>query len=363
VSASTVPLYGQAWELQVWPRVLTPATPEIGSLAVPASRPVTITSNAFKPEALRMRFEVVQSTIPSPYWFADIDIYNADDQTVQNTLFNATWVSLKAGFQYGAQLYSSIWNGPVLQTTFTREAVVDQRTTLHCVANPLIENQIVNYSMGAYGTQVQMAQRMVDEVNQYGASATQFQVKLSALAQQRAGAVVYPRGNTVFGMPDKYLSILADSQRMQKWLDGNSAYISELDAGQTTPTPDYIYTPPLPIGYNGPPLPANVNASLLDTPRQTPQGVIFRTLLDPRLAVQLPPLTVQILRAVVAQQQVTPGQNYISPLSNNLVFFVGQVCHRGDTRGNEWETEVTGYTTTFASSLLNGPFAVSGGGG
>jgi hypothetical protein len=343
---SSIPLWGQAWELTVYTAN--------GGKAV-------ITASAWEPEALRMTFEVLQTTIPSPYWFADIGVYNATEQTMQNALFNATWVTLKAGFQTAAQLYSIIWDGPVLQTIYTRENVVDQKVSLHCVANPLTQNQIVNYSLGAYSTQAQMVQRMAEEVNGAGSSKTQFHVRMSDLAQRQADAVQFPRGNTVFGMPNKYLSEIADSQHMLKWLDGNSAYITELDAGIATPVPSLIYSPPLPLDYNGPMPPADVNLSLIDTPRQFPQGCIFNVLLDPRLQVQLPPICVQLQRTLIVQEPITPGQGYVSPLGNDLLFFVGQVRHTGDTRGNDWQTEVTAYTTTYASSLLNGAFQADSG--
>lgn len=352
---STQSLWGQAWELTVYYSTSNASGDDQVHSAV-------ISANSWgPPEPLRITFDVLQSTIPSPYWFADISIYNANAQTQLNVLFNATWVTLKAGFQTAAQLYSVIWDGPVMQVLFDRENVVDQRVILHCFANPLTQGQVVNFSMGAFATQNQMVKRMVQEVNNFGASSNQFQVNLSDLAEQTTTAVTYPRGNTVFGMPDKYLGQVADSGFMQKWLSGNAAYISELSSGKTVPMPDLIYSPPLPPDYAGPRPAPNVNTSIIGTPRQFPQGCIFQVLLDPRLGVQLPPLAVQLQRTFIGQTLITPGETYVSPWSSDLTFFVAQVRHSGDTRGNDWQTEVTAYTTVFASNLLQGNFsAVSG---
>jgi hypothetical protein len=87
--------------------------------------------------------------------------------------------------------------------------------------------------------------------------------------------------------------------------------------------------------------------------------MIFTVLLDPRLKVQLPPLVVQLTRTLISQLTVQPGQAVVSPMSANLDFFVAQVRHIGDSRGNDWYTEVTGYNTTYASNLLDGVFAAS----
>ena len=111
--SSGTPLWGQAWELTI-----TCATSGGGSQST------TISSNTWEPEALRITFDVLQAMNTSPLWYADISIYNLDDQTAQNIAVNAAWATLKAGFQFGAQMSSIIWNGPVFQALYTREAAL-----------------------------------------------------------------------------------------------------------------------------------------------------------------------------------------------------------------------------------------------
>ena len=342
MSTSTIPLWGQAWEL-----VVTYAT-EGGA------EQATIASKTWTPDALRVTFEVLQAMNSSPFWYADISIYNMNDQAVQNILLNATWVTLRAGFMTGENLYATIWDGPVFQPIFTREAVVDQKVTLHCVANPFVMDSIVGFATGPFSTQTQLVAKMASQINLPPVSTAQG--TLGAVAEQRMSVTQYPRGNGVFGKTSRYLAQIADSNFLQMWQDGQQAYISEVDSGNREP--QLVYSPPLDPAYTDQMLniPIGTTRSLIGTPRQTQQGVTFEVLLDPRLKVGLPPLVVQLARTQVAQlvQTPTPASGSIpTALSSNLTFFVAQVRHVGDTRGNEWYTEVTGYSTAYAQTLLN----------
>jgi len=341
-SVSNIPLWGQAWEL-----VVTSTT------ATGNSQQTTITSNAWEPDALRMTFDVLQAMNSSPFWFADINIYNLNDQTAQNILLNATWATLKAGFQTGPNLYSIIWDGPVFQTLFTRENVVDQKTTLHCVANPFVMDAIASFATGPFTSQAQLTAKMAAQIGL--PPLTQAQGTVGTVAAQRMAAVQYPRGNTVFGKVPRFLKQIADSNFLQQFQDGQQAYISEIDTGNRTP--DLIYSPPFPPGYTTAQLglSPNVTESIIGTPAQIQQGVVFTVLLDPRLKVQLPPLLVQLQRTQINQLSRTPSVNSDLPtaLTSDLTFFVGQIRHTGDTRGNDWQTEVTGWSTAYAQMQLN----------
>ena len=343
-ATSNISLWGQAWELVVTYANASSATD------------LTLTSNSWEPEALRMTFEVTQSTLPSQFWYADIKIYNLDDASIQNILSGATWVTLKAGFQTSPGLYARIWSGPVMQAIYTRDAnVVDDVVMLRCIAGPsYFTSAVANIATGPGSSQAQIIQRLAQQVG--------FSISFGQQAQTALSAVTYPRGRGVFGKPMKYIAQLSDSHFMTAWQDGQQAYVSEI--GNPDLTPDLTYMPPPGPGASSaqqPSLDAGVTQSIIGTPQQIPQGVIFNVLLDPRLQVQLPPLVVQLKNTLISQLATLPGQGLIAPLSKNLTFFVAQVRHTGDTRGNDWQTEVTGYSTAYADNLLNGIFAAGGG--
>lgn len=346
---SRIPFFGQAWELIV--RYQT---------ADGTTRYETITTDAWQPEALHITFDVLQSTLPSPFWYADIIIYNLTATEVQEIVFNATWVTLKAGFQTGPALSSIIWDGPIFQVAYDQENVVDQRITLHCLANPLVMDNLVAFSQGIYTSQAQLLARAAEAINLPPMSTQQG--TLSPYAAQALDQKRYPRGNTVFGKFSKTLSLLSDDQFMTNFRDGSQAYMTEYDNGTAVPTPELTYSPPSPPDAEWS-LPPEVTQTIIGTPRQTAQGVIFTVLLDPRLKVQVPIQVVQLVRALPTQLAVNPdpNQSFVSPLNTNLTFFVGQLRHVGDSRGNDWYTEVTGFATTYASALLSGNFAASTG--
>ncbi len=346
--ASAISLWGQAWQLDV-----TYAT------ASGEPQTITVSTDAWEPEALRVTFDVVQSQMPSPWWYADITLYNLNTQSTINALYNATWVVLSAGFQSGPCKSSVIWNGPVLQVLYTREQVVDQSVTFHCVASPLIMENLVNLNTGVQTSQNQIVAKMAQQVGLPPANG----VVTSPYASAALDAKVYPRGKTVFGKIGKYLNQVADDNFLQNFRDANSAYISEISDGKTLPMPDLDYSPPFPPGSQVANLPPGTTQSILETPQQTPFGVIFNVLLDPRLTVKVPPLVVRLNYTLVTQLPITLGA--LPPVSlsnNNLVFFVAAVRHFGDSRGNSWGTEVTGFGTTYAANLLNGTFLAQKGG-
>ena len=82
------PLFGRSWELIVTPSPAANGNPN----------PITISSSAWEPEALRITFEVNVTAYKS-LWFAKIVIYNTERQLTQQLLVPGATVVLKAGFQ------------------------------------------------------------------------------------------------------------------------------------------------------------------------------------------------------------------------------------------------------------------------
>jgi hypothetical protein len=336
---SQIPLWGRAWSLTV----------QYASGGQTGTKEI-LSQQSWEPEALRMTFEVLESTLPSPFWFADISVYNLNDPEAQNAILNATWVTFQAGYQTGPTISSIIWDGPVLQVLFDREDVVNTKVTFHCVASiPLINDNIVNFAQGPFSSQAQLVARMVSTIG------GTFAVQQSAKASQLLASKQYPRGKTVFGKVSKYLFEMGSDNFLSQWMDGKQAYLSEMDSGAAPPANVLTYSPAPPPGFNPSGLKSTVTQSVLSVPRQTPFGVIFTVLLDPRLKVQIPPMLVQLDRTIIAQMKVQYGQIQ-TPLDQNLTFVAAQIRHRGDTRGTDWQTEITGYSRTYAQGLLNGMF-------
>lgn len=342
-TVSNTPFFGQAWELTI---TYTDANGDDQDLLV--------STNSWEPEAIRITFEVLQATVPSSWWFADIVIYNFNETTI-NSVLAATSVRLKAGFQSGPASSSVIWDGPILQVLLDEENVVDTRVTLHCVASPVTMANPIAFAVGDYASQADLLSKMAGNIGLPPMENSQNTATLSTHAQTALTAKQYPRGNTVFHTFGQYLDVVSTDQNLTTWRKGNAAYMSELGnvaGGLSTPTADYIYALPNPTGTTAVGLPPGTTQSIIGTPRQTQQGIIFTVLLDPRLMVTLPVQVVQLAgNLTITQQAIQVGQ--MQNVLNTLQFVV-QVRHVGDSRGNDWYTEVTGCSTTFASNLLTG---------
>lgn len=350
-TASTTPYWGRAWELAVY------GTPD-GS----GSPGAVLSSGAWEPEALRVTFDIQQTAIPSPWWFADISVYNMNAVSAQQALFNAKWVTLKAGYQSAAQAQpdgtvtslTTIWSGAVMQVLYEREGVVDNKVTYHCLATDPKVARNVNFNMGRNATQAQVVSRMIGQVP----SAAVLNQYSDALGQNQ-----YVRSRAYFGTTDKYFGRIASGNYMQWFKSPKGVYLGQLQAPAAVP--DIVYSPPMPP----PPLPANwklqadpaVTYTILDSPQQLDNGVEFRVLLDPRLIVQLPPLLVKIDNAVIRQIKYSyPQDTAIFPLDQDNLYVVAAVRHYGDTRGNDWCSEVTGYSRFYAQLGARGIFLTGG---
>ena len=64
-ATSSIPLWGQAWELSIQ----IAGSPDL----------IVISYKTWNPEALRITFDVMQASVSGPLWYADISIYNLND--------------------------------------------------------------------------------------------------------------------------------------------------------------------------------------------------------------------------------------------------------------------------------------------
>lgn len=335
---STIPLWGRKWDLAI--RLADGSTQ-------------TLSKSVNDPQALRVTFDVLQSTLPSPYWFADIVVYNLNDATLQNLLQNAVWVTLQAGYQSGPSVASIIWDGPVMQVIFDRENVVDLTIRFNCIAVPA--NQATEFINRTFGAQQSQFNAFDAFIAQTGGDASR---QSSDKAKQMLGDKAYPRGKTTFGKTSKYIAELADDNFLSTWTQSNATYLTELYNPKISLDPNLVYGPPLPVGSTSTSAETNITRSIIGVPKQGIFGAIFTVLLDPRLKVQLPPLLVKLDQTVIQNLKIQYLQ-VLTPLDQSGLFIAAQVRHYGDTRGNDWCTEVTGYTRGYSQGLLNGVFSAA----
>jgi hypothetical protein len=339
MSTSSTPLFGRSWKLSVKSAGANGPSTEI------------LSQSSWDPEALRITFDVLQSSYASPYWFADVKVYNLNAADSQNLLWNAAWLTLEAGYQTDPGKRTIIWDGPIMQVLFDRENVVDLVMQFNCIGTvALISNNFVNMAFGPMSSQYDAVSNYINLAQ--GNPAQQ----VGPQAKQMMKAKQYPRGKTVFGDIRKYMGHLAEDNNLGFWNDTNLPNISEIYSSSNPNPVTLVYSPPIPPGYKK--SSGNLTESIIGVPKQSQFGCIFTVLLDPRLKVSVPPMLAKLDMTIISQLKALPP-NVIAPLDKGGVFVVGQVRHRGDTRGNDWYTEVTGYTQQWAQGLLKQLFSAA----
>ncbi len=310
----TPSFFGRAWKVTVTPQ----ATGEEW----------TVSNSSWDTEALKVTFEVEQVALLT-YWFADISIYNflpAAAMVIQK----GDLVTLEAGYQSpGSGL---IFSGRVFQPVWERSSETDYRLTLHCLVG-LFEDETgyVSTSFAAGATQ----SGSVRQVAAAASPAIPIEYLDPALDKRKL-----PRGGAYSGRALRFFADIAADNQLQIWLSWKGVTIRSLaPAGET---PDVVYAPPLSPASHLETGGGLTKYTLLGTPQQTERGVHFRALLDSD--VQLGSL-VQLDNVLLSKLRLVPGK--LPPLSDGL-YVVAGIHHAGDTRGNEWYTEITGVTREYA---------------
>lgn len=265
------------------------------------------------PESLQLTFDTYQTT-QAAFWYADIAIFNLNDPTTQQILKQGMAVKLEAGYQSGA--FGTIFEGTLFQPMWERVDGIDYKLTLHCLVGLVEEtNNFVSLSVANGLSQRELVARMAQNcIYQLDTTNVDF-------PQEQTSS----RGEVIFGQPGKYFKELADFNGINYWASSYAANIRELLPKQTD-IPTLQYSP---------------LTGLLGTPQQTQDGVDIRVLLDPRatLATQF-----QLSPGTAIRQLPRTQGSYPTILDQNGLYVIAGVRHVGDSRGNTWDTHITGYT-------------------
>lgn len=275
-----------------------------------------VSNSVFEPEALRVVFRIEYVGYEAYYW-GEIDIYNLEGETEKKIITEGSKVIIQAGYRDGP--YGKIFEGYVLQPMRDRENVVDYKLTLNCVDQKLVLDKNFTKFTANVG---------LDTRGQIEAVAknSNTPITLGHITDDLPKTQL-PRGKVFFGEPKKYFRQLAHFNSAQWWVKDNEVHISKI-----TDIPEgeaLVYTP---------------STGLVGTPVQTDSGVTFKVLLDPRLKIKAPAMMVKLDQALIRQQKIKYGQ-YVSVLDRDGQYQVAGVSHIGDTRGNDWYTEVIGISS------------------
>jgi hypothetical protein len=268
---------------------------------------------------LRFRFEVRASDAETPNT-ATIRVYNASDNTAQTILAEYDTVTLQAGYENGN--FGIIFQGDIKQFRTGRERNVDSYLDILAADGDEAYNfGVVNQSLAAGFT-------APDELSTY-AAALGIPVDINAEGFLTAGGIVpSPRGKVMWGMARAHMRTLA-SKFDCRW---------SIQNGQVTLIPNTGYLP-------GKAVQINSASGMLGTPEQTDNGISIRCYLNPLIKIgQAVQINNKDINQTVVKQQFFPSytsQYYPATVTNDGFYRVLVAEHAGDTRGNDWYTELT----------------------
>ena len=330
---------------------------------------VVLSSDQFT-NPLRATFQINQRANIA-YWDAQITLYNVNSQllsTLQNTGLTAqlqqTWnfnqpissgdqLTVSAGYKYSANgIFNpdtqKVYTGSVFQPIWTRENVTDYTVTLRCVVG-LLQDALnpVNVSVSDGKTPYDLLQQLSDTSG----------VPVESADEAALSTPIFPRAKTLNGKPVDLLQRIAKDNDLTAWLGPGGLNIRSLKFDENT-LPVVAYAPPNLPGTHAP-LGINTTAqkqgmvknTLIGTPEQTQDGVTFRVMMDsqPKIGsvIQIAPGTA--INRLPFQIGTLP-----SILDKQGLYVVAGLRHVGDTRGEDWYTEITALTNTFFPNFASG---------
>lgn len=249
--------------------------------------------------------------------FAEISIYNLTGTTEAGIIKEGMRVIVNAGYEDGQ--YGKIFDGDIFQPLRDRENNLDYKLTLHCIdGDSLLNNRIVKFTVNAGINQRQM----LDQIAAYAYTPEQ----IGHITEDMSDKIL-PRGKVFFGEPKKYFRQIAQDNNAQFYANDGQLHISKLT---DVPAGEALVISPT----NG----------LIGVPQQVDYGVSFRCLLNPIIKVTNPAMLVKLDNSIIREQKLQYGQ-LPTILDQDGVYKVAKVVHIGDTRGNDWYTEVTGISS------------------
>lgn len=273
--------------------------------------------------ALQFAFEIHQATKESPQ-SASIRIYNMSDATAQTIKANEyTRIILQAGYQTGA--YGVIFDGQVVQARLGRESPVDTFMDIIAAEGYAFNQAVINQTLPAGATGKDLVDAAAAAM---GAPVTYYDYDPK---------VQLPRGVALYGMARNVLHKEAATAGFSYFYDkGGISWV------------------PLQGFKDNDVVVLNSATGMIGWPEQTQDGIRVRCLLNPLIEVGS---RIQIDNTSILRAQVSTDVHFLNnyPKTDaDGLYRVYVIEHRGDTRGNDWYSDIVCLSIDPANSSLTG---------
>lgn len=274
---------------------------------------------------LRFRFDVRRGDLQTPN-SARIRVYNVAENTAQRIEREFSRVVLQAGYQGN---YGIIFDGTLVQVRRGRESQTDTYLDITAADGDRAYNfAVVNQTLAGGSTADDHINVCSKEMEQYGVD--------RGYIAPTAGRPL-PRGKVMFGMARDFLRIAAKT----------TSSVWSIQDGKLQMNPETAYVP-------GEIPKITSSTGMVGLPEQTQNGITVKMLLNPSIKIgrliQLENKSIQEYEfSLGVKQQAANGmidlQNRMQgdrrgDGKNDGFYYVMVAEHYGDTRGNEFYTEV-----------------------
>ena len=263
---------------------------------------------------LRITFSVKKSDAQTPN-AATIRVYNLAKETAYQIQKEFIQVVLQAGYQ---ENYGVIFTGDIKQVRTGVENGVDFYLDIFAGDGDAAYNfSVVNKTLSAGASQN-------DQVNALSQALNTFGISQGYIPGLRGNPL--PRGKVLYGMTRDYLRSVASST-LTSWSmqDGNLQMVP-----LTGLLPNTVVL-------------LNSKSGMVGTPEQTNEGIAIKCLLNPILKIggRVKIDQQDIQRAVIDQTDKKDNVNKPVAISEDGIYRLLVVEHVGDTRGNDWYSNLT----------------------
>lgn len=273
-------------------------------------------------ESLRVVFEVNYMRYEALN-LANFEIWNPNVETERKIIMEGAQVQFSAGYSQGN--YGQIFQGDVFHALFTRENVVDYKLTLMCIdGHRLKKDNFASFTLRKEYRDM----TLINELAARSKNPIPVNYVSPSIDQTKK-----PRGVAVLSSTDNKLREITRTNGAQAFVVNGQLNVDK--ANQTE--------------IESEPIEVSPQTGLIGTPEQEDYGIMFKTLLNPNFVLTCPAKWVKLdLSEITINLQRISGPNPnnapvpLIPADGN--FLVAGVRHWGDTRGNEWFSEVKSYS-------------------
>lgn len=305
-------LYERRWEVIVTPRTSFTGSDERGAV-YNEDDAIVVSNSLYGEAALHCKFNVTSSQAVPTY--GDITIYNLNERTVSRITKEGARVVVMAGYKNGN--YGMVWNGNLFSFMEYRENVTDKVLLLHCM-----QGKDVIAPTFVIGTLTEKTGKTMKDRVSY--LTRQMNVGLYENDTLRNEKAELTKPFILFGDYEKYLRDEAKTYGCQRTVTKDNKYCISNIITEVKPDEEIVISP---------------SSGLIGIPTQVPKGISFRTLLDPRLLFDIPPMQIRIDNSEIKAMPMMYG-SVPEWLDEYGRYKVISVTHTGDTRGQEWYSDV-----------------------